>query len=69
MAEQYIIPVAFEIYADSEEEAAKYLVKKLSAAYLQDRQLDSWWMPNHPYADGSDSKGVEKLAWIEGEPL
>jgi len=62
---EYVIPVAFTVNAQTEQEAAARLCKLLTAAKLierEDRWVDEWWMPNHPQTDGSDREAV--LMWV-----
>lgn len=74
----YTIPVAFNVQADSEHDAALALVDILVAARLttshraedghdEDAALgpiECWWTPNHTFADGSDNGW--RLDWAEG---
>lgn len=56
----FTIPVAFSVNAIDEREAARQLVdilanKDLTNEWEGDRQIvESWWTPNHAWADGSD---------------
>lgn len=62
----YTIPVAFAVRSESEIEAAMYLVRRLADAELVSfeyhNEIESWWTPNHIYADGSD-KNDPTLVW------
>ena len=77
----FTIPVAFDIQASSEEEAARGLVRLLEHRNLVGEQtlasmtipgdivrieVECWWTPNHPFADGSDT-GDPILVWQEQE--
>ena len=65
----FTIPVAFHVEADDERQAAKRLVAELDGAALvenpatglQRGYIESWWLPNHNWADGSDED--EGLVW------
>jgi hypothetical protein len=67
-----IIPVAFDITVDdpevTEDDVARGLARTLERRGIAGRpieyvgRIDSWWMPNHPAADGSDHEAV--LVWI-----
>ena len=63
---QHIIPVAFEVYAEDESLAAKLLSNALAASKVVGGYVESWWMPNHSDADGSDDEG-HRLVWKEPE--
>jgi hypothetical protein len=63
---QYIIPVAFEVTAETEEAAARLVVDRLSRAAIvvggDDPRIESWSTPNHAFADGSTDEG-DRLVW------
>ena len=54
----WTIPVAFSVNADTEIEAARWLTDRLANANLIEQVIESWWLPNHPEADGSDNESV-----------
>lgn len=69
---EYVIPVAFEFSTEddtfTEADAASWLATALAGSHLaglkisEASMIDSWWMPNHPQADGSDREAV--LMWV-----
>lgn len=64
---EYVIPVAFEFITEddsvTETEAAKRLARILADKKITEAtNIDAWWMPNHPDADGSDREAV--LMWV-----
>lgn len=61
----HVIPVLFEVSAEGhgEFDAAVRLARILSDATLVPRgndatRIESWFLPNHPFADGSDHETV-----------
>lgn len=63
----YTIPVAFHVKGDDELDAARRLSDRLVERKVLDLFIDepieSWWMPNHPAADGSDEE--QALLWVD----
>lgn len=76
MSREHVIPVAFEVRVENgvtEHGAAKKLAEMLGRVKILDQtafmpdtlsevSIDSWWMPNHPAADGSDREAI--LIWV-----
>lgn len=74
MSQVYTIPVAFAVFAEDSDEAARVLVRALADAHLvgidvvdPTVEIECWWTPNHPWADGSDSYGPT-LVWSDEAP-
>jgi hypothetical protein len=66
--QEWGIPVVFNAYGHDDAEAASSLVRLLADANLligdtdENQLVTSWWLPNHPQADGSDSD-QPRLHW------
>lgn len=65
---EHVIPVAFAVSGPDEESAVRLLVRRLAAAGLvvggPDPRIESWSLPNHAWADGSDDEG-QRLQWVQ----